>query len=553
MNNSFKMKRRTYRDLKADPFVKTPAFAWLLERKTFYAAFVLVGAAGLGLVAKAGYDSYVTMITPLEKPSEFLALDQKQSQASRWASEFTKDPRGIADWHVVGSSQPSHGWISDYLGASVGQVPATMTSASAASGVGTKVVVQTYGAGQGRAQFDRYASMFSEALVSSDDDGVQNAVFENGFITAAGDSIVAVLANSNEDRDRLFGEYRSDLGVSLPDSGCVTISANVDQAARSYLYGEDKYSGLLEDQVLDTQVKINNLPTFTGLSLSDIANIYAEAPEAPLPESIPALPGDVTRPTIANQPESVEEFKKTVSYKVEDPEGPGCGWEWAAQRSPVYDEALLAAEKKDSIESGQISVDDEAQGYVSSRLTWARGSMLTALSADRWNIFAKKTNEIHSLWDKLNSDRAALWPAWETYVANFDLWKTFDARKAEAKKAYDKAVTECKAADDDLSKWEKEKVQYEKDLEQYEKDKAKWDEENEGESQSPSETKPRNAVKVDKEEDTEPVKPTLRDKPSGCETKPERPEIIDQEKPSKPEQPSIPEDVTIPNSWPKPE
>jgi hypothetical protein len=101
-------------------------------------------------------------------------------------------------------------------------------------------------------------------------------------------------------------------------------------------------------------------------------------------------------------------------------------------------------------------------------------------------------------------------------------------------------VAECKAKDDDVTKWGKEKIQYEKDLKQYKKDLELWDKIQTGEVPMPDP-----AIE-------EPVEPKLREEPKPCESAPERPGILDLKKPSKPTEPTPPADVTIPDSWVRP-
>lgn len=549
--------RKTYRELKADPVIKTPALAWLLERKSLYISFGAVTSLLVGGFLYQGWQSYEAILAPVEVESPYRDINPTQSHGAKWASEIIKTNGGVADWSVRDSIQPSHGFLREATGNSVGEVPLTLLATKLGSGGSTKTIVQVYGAGQARAQYDIYAEKLAEKGPISngtvDSSGIVGAKFEQGFLLVAGDAIVGAQTGNNEERDRLFDAYLAEIKVSLPASECVDITGS-NAASRSIYYDADSFEGLRETTSIDPEVKTDNLPTLKALESYEVANPYAEQPEGPLPASMKTIPAEVPKPTIADAPGTIESFTKNASYKIQDPVGPGCGWDWSAQQPPVYDDADLENTKKDTIVRVQNEVNADAQKYVDSKISWARITALLAPKLDSWNNYVKSVNNVHNSWDKLVADRNAIRPQWDTYIADYSYWSTFDQRKADAQREYNEAVKKCEADRDALEEWEKEWGE-----EAMEKKQEEWDKKNEelngkdskNSPTSPSQ-KPSPTPSPSPTETLEPL-PEPPAKPAGCDFDPVKPSILSESKPPQPTAPELPADVTIPNSWPKPQ
>lgn len=538
-------KKKSYKELRADPVIGIPIVAWILDRKVFYLAVVVVGCVLAGGFVYQGWKAYGQVIAPAEKESPYLAIDPAQSAGVKWAADLVREPHGIEGWEVKDSSQPSHGFIQDATGNTAGEVPITLLATKVASAGPTKSVVQVYGAGQARRQYDLYVEKLAARgpveNTQVTDSGIFGAKFPQGFIMVAGDSIVGIQTTDNETRDNLLGEYLASVEETLPLSGCVDISAT-DSSKRSLYFDPNTFEGLQETRTIEPEVNTNYLPTVQGIGAKEVANPYAAVPEAPLPASLPGLPAEVAKPTIENAPAAMDDFSGIASYRVQDPIGPGCGWTWSAQNPLEYDDADLKITKEDTVTKVQNDVNSKAQTYVDSRVTWARIMALISPSLDSWNRYVDGVNSVHGRWDKLVADRAALRPAWDQYLAAHDSWSTFDSRKAAADKSYNEAVTQCLADRKTHAEWE-----LEWGTEALKKKQAEWKKKQEEAVAKPIPTPaPTPAPTV-------PPMPTAPPEPKDCKTDPERPSILDEQKPAKPEAPAIPEDVTIPDSWPKPQ
>lgn len=551
-------KKKSYRELRADPFIKTPLLAWILDRKALYISLALVAFLASGNFVYKGWESYQSIIAPPKVNSPYLAINPTESEGARWATSFLKDSHGIEGWKLTGITQPSHGFIQDATGGTAGDVPITLLSTQLASAGPVKAVAQVYGAGQARKQYDSYvAKLSTRGSVDSkqvSDTGIFGAKFDQGFILVAGDAIVGAQTPDNGLRDRLFNEYLTGLKGTLPASGCVSVSA-VDESRRSVYFDPKSFEGLQETKKINSQVNTDYLPTFESLGTSAIGDPYAAAPEGPLPASLPALPAEVAKPTLANAPALMDDFTGVASYRVQDPIGPGCGWKWSAQNPLKYDEASLKATEDNTVTKTQNEVNDKTQSYVDSQVSWARIVALMTPKLDDWNGYVKEVNTVHGRWAKLVSDREALRPAWDTYIANYQNWSTFDARKAAADKSYNDSLTQCVADRKAHDAWEKEWGP-----EPLKKKQDEWRKEQEALNPKPTPTPsatptPGATATPDPSpsataEPTTPY-PTAPTEPTDCTVDPQKPSILSEAKPAKPAAPAIPDDVTIPSSWPK--
>lgn len=566
--------KKSYKELKEDPKVKFPALAWAFDRKALYVSTALVGCIVIGGSLYQGVQAVEKIGAPLEENSPYLAINPSESAGVNWATEIMKNNPLVKNWVMKDSIQPSHGLLQDVTGNSAGEVPVTLLASRLGSSGANKAVAQVYGAGQAKKQYDYYIGKLSNRgnveNVDNFKSGVQGAKFEQGLIIVAGDAIVAAQTSNNDLRDKLFDYYLTTIEKTLPASGCTDLSA-VDSSKRSLYFDPNSFEGLKESKKVNTQVDIDNLPTIRGIGAQEISNPYAQAPEAPLPESMKDMPAEVAKPTIETEPELISGFSDNAVYRIQDPVGPGCGWSWSAQNPLEYNLNDLEAAKNESITKVQDEVNDDAQSYVDRKLNWARVVALTAPKLDNWNRYVKDVNDLHKSWRKLEADRIALRPAWNRYVAAYEDWSTFDARKAAAQNSYDEALAQCKddrivhdewekewgseAMAKKLNAWqERENARLERMKPEPSSPETPSEEDNEStETASPSPTPTPTPTPTEVETEPAEPKPSAPAEPKDCIADPVKPAILSQEKPAKPMAPEIPEDVTIPNSWPNPE
>lgn len=540
--------KKTYQEYNRDPSVRFPRLQWMLDRKTPYIVFATVSLLALGFVFKAGWDSYSRSIQEPQSVSPYMELISAESPGMLWAQELvSRNPAGFTEWAVSESTKPNS-VVNDQICAGLTQHPTSLLATRSASGANVNTSVQVYGAGQAYRQFETYHALFSDCFGELPIERVNNSSFfkfPGGFIITTGDGIVGV-TGPDETIDVVFDFYIVAFEETLTASECAALPVRTEDAKRSFFYNKDEYAGLRSSTTLESKVDISGLPTPSSLNVAKIEIDSMEIPEAPLPEGFPKLPKEVvTEPAIPAPPADESAFTAVADYQIADDQGPGCGWAWSAQKSPVYDRAALEDERDYTIRSTQDSVNERAKGYVKTKVDWALQTASIAPSLNKWNSYASTVNSTHERWIWLNDQRNALQPLWEEYVFLHDDWSTFDSRKATAKKEYDDAVKKCeaeeKALEDWKDKWEDIVKEREKEKEEEEKNKSTT---KPTPSPTPTPT-PTPSPSATKEPEIPPM-------PEGCDTPPEEPAILSMEKPAEPKAPEIPAGVTIPQSWPTP-
>ena len=299
--------------------------------------------------------------------------------------------------------------------------------------------------------------------------------------------------------------------------GCVSLSESASDTVRSPYYDGEGFTGLVESQTVGPSIVD---PGSSRVSLTaprlDVPSV-AE-PEGPLPDGFPTVPA---RPQVAFSDEAATvDFAsawRTVSYRVPDDDGPGCGWSWFGQAAPVVDVAGLAAARAHAVESAQGEADAAAASLYRDRSTarWrtVSGAQVVA-DAETYN---QRVRDVDAARRALADGRAAFYPTWLSYVSAHDSWRDrVDARDA-ASARWESAVAACMGGSSTASP-----------------------------SPSPS----------------PPASPTPSPSPSAsagvvktraqCEREVAKPVEMTVDVGAEPSAPAVPSGVTVPASWPQP-
>jgi len=553
--------KRKYGDYKKDPTVKTPLLAWLSDRSMIYIAFASVAVFALAVIFSRGVAALERINTEPVENSPYMSIEAIDSPGQAWASSLIQEkPSNIESWAVAETTKPQNIVVPKDLNISSENVSTTMLSTYVGTGSGIETRIHVYGSGQAASDFNRFVEILSKRAnieTATNDDG-SSALYDNGFFITMGDTIISVNTPNNEIRNELLKNYSTKIPETLRESGCFDLTVNSNDANRSFFYNPDSYTGLQETSQIETQVEINDLPQPQSLALDEIQYPNLTRPESPLPEGFPTLPeNEVSKPSLPNPVESKEEFVKDAVYQIADPNGPGCGWKWSGQVAPVYNLVDLESGKNKTVVDTQDSIDTEAQNYVESQKDWAWQNALVMPKIDDWNVYAKNVNETHDKWNWLNEEREKLREPWNRYVEDYRNWSSFDGRKAEATESYNEELQKCIDKQDELLEWEEQWGELWAEQEAAKNNPLPEEPETPTPTENPENpTDPSNPTETPSEAPTEapeteePV--DIPAKPEGCSAFPERPAIVDQEKPAEPQAPEIPEGVTIPDSWEKP-
>lgn len=592
--------KKTYKRYKEDPFVKAPALAWMMDRPKAMLPVIGVGVLSIGAIIGTGWQSYANITAPPEDNSPYADVTPVSYQGKTWALELiASQPDNVDAWEVSENYRGRPIVDTEEYGSPAQQLPNSLLMTASATGSGVTTRVQVYGAGQGAEAFDNIQQEFEESTnyTPTVESVSQSRIlrFADGFLVNTGDAIVGVTASDETMLDALETFYIPEIESTIAESECSTIHPRSTDYQRSFFYDRDDYTGLLERENIVTEVNYEGLPTPSNLTLLSVENPSAIAPEAPLPESFDEFPEDRERPGLQSRPDTRDSFEQVAEYQVEDQNGPGCGWAWTAYEQPVHDLQQLAQDQEDTLESTQQAVNTEALEYVNMQRSWALNMAGNMPVINQWNRHVNKINSVHADWQQLREGRNAIRSDWYNFVESHNAWSEFPAQQREAREDHEEALEQCLNQQEELEEWQDEYGNFEEEQEaareEYETEVEEWEERqaerereaaeeaspsesespssspssspsetpspsgSESPSPSPSETPSPSAVPTPSSDPS----PTFEndedipERPDGCETPPERPSILDEDRGDEPTPPDVPEDITIPNSWPTPE
>lgn len=180
-------------------------------------------------------------------------------------------------------------------------------------------------------------------------------------------------------------------------------------------------------------------PSLTSISY------FPDAP-SPAPTAAPrSLPASLPRPSAP-----VEPVAPTAAGEVEravvDERGPGCGWAFTGTVAPVFD--VLAA--NDSYVSARAEVEtamvEAWEVYQADLASYYDAWNIFVSASAEWNAYAERVNEIADQWRAIEDARRDYRAALADYDDAVEAATSWDAARASAERVYATAVTECEAA-----------------------------------------------------------------------------------------------------------
>lgn len=336
--------------------------------------------------------------------------------------------------------------------------------------------------------------------------------------------------------------YRDKANSELEASTCLDAPVTNDDAHRSPYYDASNYTGWERGR----EVKLDDAEpgitagvyapgaAFEGSGKRLGANAHQSGPtallelsdsptkpEEPLPAGVPAnLPSKVAQPsTKIVSIKEVPESTTTIDERVEDPEGPGCGWAWTGQKAPVFD----ASEEKARADKAARKEIERMRGeygeYQNSVVANHNTTLQYNREADAYNAYVKSYDSVAEQWEDINQKRSAYRTLLDQYWEDMDAYESFQDDLQEAQKAYEASEQKCR---DNPTITEERTVTPPPTTPQA----------SDGGGESPAPATP----------ETEVVEVPNPDCPA------DRPEILDQQAPSVPTPPAKP-DVPLPSSW----
>lgn len=361
------------------------------------------------------------------------------SAAWSWLSAFVASPDGGEGWQAgePGGYPSLLDGVSCSPGVSrLGVRPLLYgSSRSGSSYVSAFVFPPGYAASGFAALADGVDSCLGEgesgASGSREWQGGQYALFQSG-------SVVVGVSGASDWRG-----VRGRAESLLLAGGCVSLSESASDSVRSPYYDKGDFTGLVESQNVGPSIVD---PGSSGVSLSvpALAVPSVGEPEGPLPAGFPQLP---TRPQVSFSDEAgLVDFAsawRTVSYRVPDDDGPGCGWSWFGQAAPTVDDGVLASERARLVADAQGEADAAAAALYRDRSA-ARWRMVSSAQVVAGaGDYNRRVGEVDAARRALTDGRAAFYPTWMAYVSAHDAWRDRVAARDAASARWEADVSAC--------------------------------------------------------------------------------------------------------------
>lgn len=472
-----------------DRGVKTPAVAYLFDRSYVYIPVVAVALLAMLAVIVAGFKDLSAMAAPPEGSSPYRETEPRDFLGMEFAEDIvSKKPEGIDsdDWDSEGPTQPSVLFSAEQC-PELGSPPKALITTYEGSGGGLTFTARIFGAGQAKAHFQNTVDTIedcedvedfsSDELTVSHDDtdySLSRMTFsssgEEHVLFTAGDAIFEV--NVGDDSDVSGGEaadFYADYAVESLNREqwqCLDIDYSSSASQRSFFYGLDSYEGLTHVDELTAETETGELPTPTltkqgndsaSSVIDTVSEPNSEKPEAPLPDDFESIPeNSPDRPELPLEFEKRNDFSADAEYKIPDHNGPGCGWAWSAQVSPIYDESALEHNREVVRTKVQNGLERDAGEYLNSGFSYSLRVLNEEPVITRWNEHVNTVDGIHEDWRWLEEEREALRPLWDRYLANHEEWTTFPDRQDDARDEYEDARQQCIDQRDAVNEWEEE-------------------------------------------------------------------------------------------------
>lgn len=356
-----------------------------------------------------------------------------------------------------------------------GLAPVAARSKSFARPDGTATVsvsVRAYPAGGGAVALDGMAAAATDCAdayldyvpSTVDDLGVDREQIASDRVAALvwrrGDVLVSASVTANR-RAGDPGAYADSFALldealagALTDV-CLDPAAGAEEAARSPYLDRSTYAGRFATETVerpDSKVKSaekrskfpvvpDPAPQVKVPTITDLPVVPSPAPTQG-PNRLPAPAPSPTLPTAPAEPTLTAE----VSYGVEDPEGPGCGWAFTAQTAPVFDSAAAQADYDKAVAKAQARLDADWRTWQKAKIGYYKAYDSYLKTARTYRAYARQVEEARTAWAAIETARANYYAAVAAWQVTVDVRDAFLADLAAAKTEYAADKAACKAA-----------------------------------------------------------------------------------------------------------
>lgn len=478
------------------------------------AVSIIASTSVIASLIYTGYAAYADATKKPEVVSNYTNNAAKQFPASEFVEKMLSEPAPNTEGELTRVPIATANMLPESC--IQPDMPDSIVYARSASNKDYSIVVQAYGAGQGHSNFDDYVKKLSASCsVNMQSENTGNmAKWDNGALMTSGDVVISVIVNKKDKTQSIIDWIYNRMTQLLSETNCVALNESSDDSSRSFYYDASKFKGLFQSEQVSTTKNIitNAIPQSYTDAGGSVSKMYVnpalrDAPDSPLPANMPAsLPAIPQRPSFSSLP-TVPSSDANINYQVTDEQGPGCGWAWAGQKTPKFNNTELNNKYKETKKNSIDALDSSVLAYNSASSSWALNSLWKTKFIIEWNNWIKQVNDIQNKWNDLDNKREAFKPTWINYVNNVYNWELDRLNRDYQQKQWEKQVTDCVVKKQDA--WTKDS---------------------------------KNAGKTPTDDDKNQWK-------AECENEVGKPDILKTQQPAEPTAPTIPQDITVPDSW----
>lgn len=260
-----------------------------------------------------------------------------------------------------------------------------------------------------------------------------------------GDVIVFAATDADENSFKVAKAVDKSLVKALGNY-CLDKESLSRDVKRNAFFAGDKFQGLSEIEKLTTE-KVEK-PTLTEEQLASgvketvipaedkkVEKVDIEAaerlvqpnPRLNLPESDyalwPKLPEPAAFPRMPKIPEP-QKLSSEVTLRIDDTDGPGCGWKFLSTVKPDFDEELVSAANDKIVSDAQSLLDSDGLRWRSDILTYWTLYSEYLKEIPEYEKYRTKVEIIFKEWDKIHK-------RWKQYYSEYEKW--YDRDQARLK------------------------------------------------------------------------------------------------------------------------
>lgn len=539
-------------------------------------------------------------------------------------SIMKKEPAAVKDWQGgepnQGTPASVYAWVCGELKGKGIPQPLVANSKTYTEGGRknfTTIVAYAYGAGEGGTAVNSLKDQARDCGSSGGLSDTQSPVSDsNGGFTAyyfsgskrvnvnmwsLGDVVLSVSSTSNGAMTSATDEL-DDYARGLLRPMCLSLRSPREAITRNPYVNPEAYTGWEKGRKVDLNRNIaginpgivdleeplvghsfaigrvpgeNDIPLLNEIPGKTIEYTKVRIPKAPLAPYPDILPDAVDEPLSKPKNPHVPESSVTVAERVRDDDGPGCGWAFAGQAAPKFDDTAEkeAADQREN--EAQTKMQTEQKTYYNQVADYVRDYEAYALSVAAYKDYYDEVEEVRDVWNDIKNKRADYREKLDQYYEDKENREDFIKRQDEAQKRYDEALEKCRVYNEDMDEYndamDEDRDRYEREAREWRERKLREWEDNRPEPEPTPEPQP-----TEEGEDGEPAppppppapepEPDIPDTPPANEVRPvgdgidkpampdgvscpaQKPRILNQAIPAEPKVPAKP-DVELPDAW----